>query len=189
MLDVMIIGGGISGASAALYSTYGKLATAVIDSGKSQIKNVSTIFNYPGIKETSGEELLTNIVYQAQNYGAEWINDHVKSIEREPDYFVMMTTSGQTFESKYVIIATNLHVDLLLDLGIDVTVNEKIPSGKIKKVPNLQDNGLTDIKNLYMTGLLAGVPSQAVIAAGHGAKVAIEIVTKETGQTFMWHDK
>jgi thioredoxin reductase (NADPH) len=38
MLDVLVIGGGISGCSAAIYTAQGSLRTAVIDSGKSQIK-------------------------------------------------------------------------------------------------------------------------------------------------------
>lgn len=188
MVDVVVIGGGISGGSAAIYTSKGNLTTTVIDSGHSQIKKVSTIFNYPGIHEISGEELIVTIEQQAREYGTEWIYDEVIAIKRLDNIFVVQTKNGHVYKSKYVIIATNLHVDLFSALGIELIVNEKVPSGKIKKVINLKTNGQTEFDNLYVTGLLAGLPSQSVIAASHGVQVAIEIISKETEKTYMWHD-
>lgn len=188
MMDVVIIGGGISGGSAALYTSHGNLKTTVIDAGHSQINKVSTIFNYPGIHEISGEELIVTIEQQAREYGTEWVYDEVISVLREDDKFVTETKNGHIYHSKYVIIATNLHVDLLSQLGIELTVNEKVPSGKIKKVVHLKENGETEIDNLFVTGLLAGIPSQSVIAASHGVELAIALISKETEKTYMWHD-
>lgn len=188
MEDVVIIGGGISGGSAALYTSKGNLKTTVIDAGHSQINKVSTIFNYPGIHEISGEELIVTIEQQARDFGTEWIYDEVIAVSQEDDVFIVETKSGHVYKSKYVIIATNLQVDLFSPLGIELTVNEKVPSGKIKKVIDLSSDGQTEIENLFVTGLLAGLPSQSVIAASHGVQVAIEIVSRETEKTYMWHD-
>lgn len=188
MYDVVIIGGGISGGSAALYTSMGKLKTAVLDTGQSQIKKVSTVFNFPGIQKISGDDLIATIEQQAKKSGTRWIDDEVVKIEREAETYKIHTTSGTVVKSIYVVIATNLNVTLLTQLGFELAVNEKVPSGKIKKVINLQPDGQTDMENLYVTGLLAGIPSQAVVAAGHGTKVGIDIVSKETGKTYMWHD-
>lgn len=70
-----------------------------------------------------------------------------------------------------------------------MAVNERVPCGKIKKVIGIGPDGTTHIPNLYITSLLAGLSSQSVIAAGHGAGVGISVVSLETGVTYMWHDK
>ncbi|MGV2938653.1 NAD(P)/FAD-dependent oxidoreductase [Mesobacillus sp. LC4] len=189
MLDVLVIGGGISGGSAAIYTSQGGLSTAVIDSGKSQIKQVSKLFNYPGVKEITGSELLENLKEQALASGAEWYEGTVESIDQNEDGYSVIMTDGKELAAKYVVIATNLQTSLLEKLGFELAVNEKVPSGKIKKVLGMNHDGTTKLQNLYITSLLAGLSSQSVIAAGHGASIGISIVSKETGKTYMWHDK
>ncbi len=189
MLDVLVIGGGISGGSAAIYTSQGGLKTVVIDSGKSQIKQVSKLFNYPGLKEVTGSELLETIKDQALAAGAEWEEGTVDTVERLENGFSAVMTDGKEFTAKYVVIATNLQTALLENLGFELAVNEKVPSGKIKKVLGIKADGTTNLPNLYITSLLAGLSSQSIIAAGHGASAGISIVTKETGKSFMWHDQ
>ncbi|MBS8264480.1 FAD-binding protein [Mesobacillus boroniphilus] len=189
MLDVLVIGGGISGGSAAIYTSQGGLKTAVIDSGKSQIKQVSKLFNYPGMKEITGLELLENIKDQALAAGTEWIEGAVETVQRNDNGYSVNLTDGKELASKYLVIATNLQTSLLEGLGFKLAVNEKVPSGKIKKVLGIDPDGTTKLPNLYITSLLAGLSSQSVIAAGHGASIGISIVSKETGKTYMWHDK
>jgi thioredoxin reductase (NADPH) len=189
MLDVLVVGGGISGGSAAIYTSQGGLKTAVIDSGKSQIKQVSKLFNYPGVKEITGSELLENIKEQALASGVEWHEGAVESVVQNEDGYSVILTDGEKLKAKYVVIATNLQTSLLEKLGFELAVNEKVPSGKIKKVLGIGPDGTTRLSNLYITSLLAGLSSQSVIAAGHGAAIGISIVSKETGKTYMWHDK
>ncbi|MBT2695505.1 FAD-dependent oxidoreductase [Bacillus sp. ISL-55] len=189
MLDVLVIGGGISGGSAAIYTSQGGLKTAVIDSGKSQIKQVSKLFNYPGIKEITGSKLLENIKHQALAAGTEWIEGAVETVNKNDNGYSVILADGKEFASKHLVIATNLHTSLLESLGFELEVNEKVPSGKIKKVLGIDHDGTTKLPNLYITSLLAGLSSQSVIAAGHGASIGISIVSKETGKSYMWHDK
>lgn len=189
MLDVLVIGGGISGGSAAIYTSQGGLKTVVIDSGKSQIKQVSKLFNYPGIKEITGSELLENIKDQAVAAGTEWNEGAVETVKEKDQGYSVVLTDGKVFDTKHLIIATNLQTALLESLGFELAVNEKVPSGKIKKVLGIDPDGTTKLPNLYITSLLAGLSSQSVIAAGHGASIGISIVSKETGKSYMWHDK
>ena len=189
MLDVLVIGGGISGGSAAIYTSQGGLKTAVIDSGKSQIKQVSKLYNYPGVKAITGSELLENIKEQALVSGAEWYEGTVESIDQNEEGYSVILADGKELAAKYVVIATNVQTSLLEKLGFELAVNEKVPSGKIKKVVEMNHDGTTKLPNLYITSLLAGLSGQSVIASGHGASIGISIVSKETGKTYMWHDK
>ncbi|CAM4006070.1 FAD-dependent oxidoreductase [Mesobacillus thioparans] len=189
MLDVLVVGGGISGGSAAIYTAQGGLNTVVIDSGKSQIKQVSKVFNYPGIKEVSGPELLENIKEQAVAAGTEWFEGTVESVEMKESAYEVSMSDGRKLYTKYLVIATNLQTSILESLGFELAVNEKVPSGKIKKVLGIGLDGKTHLSNLYITSLLAGLSSQSVIASGHGASVGISIVSAETGKSYMWHDK
>lgn len=188
MYDVAILGGGIAGCSAAIYTSFGQLSTIVFDTNQSQITSVSSIKNYPGIEEVSGDQLLQTIKKQAISFGAEWKEEQVIRIEPMEEGYFLTTEKGERITAKYVIMATNLQVKLLEELGFQLDVNAKVPSGKIKRATGVTWEGVTSLKNLYIAGLLAGLPSQSVVAAGQGASVGIDIVSKEKGSSFIWHD-
>lgn len=185
-LDVAIVGGGISGLSAALFTGHAGLKTVVFDSGESQIKKVNNLNNNLGTPGISGDELLEKYRNQLNQY-AELKNAKVESLQKEGDHFVFQA-NGETYEAERVIVATNLHTELLEALGFEIGVNENIKSGKIKKVIGVNWEGVTSTPNLYIAGLLAGLPSQVMIAAGQGAAVGVRVAQDATGEKYMWHD-
>ena len=69
--DLIIIGSGPAGASAAIYAGRAKLKTLMLDSGQSggQIRITSEVVNYPGILNISGAQLSDNMVQQAKSFG------------------------------------------------------------------------------------------------------------------------
>jgi len=78
--DVVIIGAGPAGASAAIYTSRAELRTLVIDKGLTAgaLGITNKIANYPGLtEEISGEELLDRMRGQARSFGAEFISDKV----------------------------------------------------------------------------------------------------------------
>lgn len=187
MVDVIVVGGGVAGLAASLFTQKAGLRTLVFDTGVSQLKRVSTVWNYLGKTGNSGEQLIGDYRNQVTNAGVELRDEEVLSVKPEEESFVVQT-AAETYHAQYVIIATNLNTQLLTDLGFELVVNEKVPSGKIKQVKGIGWEGETQIPNLYVAGMLAGVPSQAIIAAGQGAAVGVNIATKATGKTYMWHD-
>lgn len=184
--DVIVIGGGISGLSAALFTGHAGLKTIVFDSGESQIKRVAKLNNVLGAPGLSGDELLEKYRQQLGDY-AEVKNEKVDFLQKETDHFIIKA-NGETYEAVRVIIATNIDTALLEAIGLEIAVNENIKNGKIKKVVGVNWEGVTSIPNLYIAGLLAGLPSQAMIAAGQGAAVGVRVAQDATGDKYMWHD-
>ena len=82
--DVIIIGGGPAGLSAAIYAGRAKLSALIIESNTEggQIVSTSEIENYPGcLNEESGQTLVSRMIEQAEHFGAEFVRDQVISVD------------------------------------------------------------------------------------------------------------
>lgn len=105
--DVIIVGGGPAGLSAAIYMARAKFSVLVIEKENvgGQITITSDVVNYPGILQTSGKELTENMRVQAQNFGAEFLLADVKNLGLTEDIKQIETSKG-TYQSVGVILAT-----------------------------------------------------------------------------------
>lgn len=107
MYDLIIIGGGPGGLSAALYASRSKLKTLVIEGTieGGQIAGTADVENYPGIIKIDGMELGQVMKQQCENFGAEIIYETVEKVDLEGT--VKKVTAGdKVYESKTVIVAT-----------------------------------------------------------------------------------
>lgn len=107
MYDIIIVGGGAAGLSAALYTSRRTLKTLVItkDLG-GQAATTPKIENYPGIHHVEGTALMRDFMEQAQKYGAEFIFDEVIGLIKNEDFEVK--TENGTYQAKSVILAFGL---------------------------------------------------------------------------------
>ncbi len=104
--DVVIIGGGPAGLSAAIYAARSMLRTAVIAKEfGGQVLDAHLVENYPGFIKASGEELTKAFKEHAEHFGAELIQATVKDLKKDGDYFVVETDQGQT-RAPTIIYAT-----------------------------------------------------------------------------------
>jgi thioredoxin reductase (NADPH) len=109
-IDVVIIGSGVTGLTAALYTGRMKLSTLVLETDLvgGQIVNASEIENYPGFTSIRGSELVEKIRQQAECFGAS-IDEFDKIINVElTDTKKIVETESFIYESKVVIIATGM---------------------------------------------------------------------------------
>jgi thioredoxin reductase (NADPH) len=105
MHDVIIIGKGPAGISAALYTVRANLNTLIIGKGDSTLKKAGKIENYYGFSTpVSGEYLLQEGEKQASRLGAKILEDEVISIEKN-NFFEVTTTSAH-YTAKAVLLAT-----------------------------------------------------------------------------------
>lgn len=115
--DVIIIGGGSAGLTAAQYCARSNLKVLVIEQMASggQALLIDNLENYPGFPDgINGFEFSENMEKQARKFGAEFINASVNHIEKDIDIFTVETTKG-LYTSSAVIAATGAmhrHLDI-----------------------------------------------------------------------------
>ena len=106
LYDVLIIGGGPAGLSAAIYSSRQGFKTGVItiDIG-GQLTLTPMIENYPGVSATSGFKLVVVMMEQVTSFGADLIYDEAIGIEEDDGGFRVKTRGGKLYEGKVLILA------------------------------------------------------------------------------------
>lgn len=109
IFDVIIIGGGGAGLTAALYTSRAKLSTLLLEklAPGGQIALTDIVENYPGFPEgITGQEISTRMEEQAKKYGTQIEYQEVLGIEKKGEGFLVKTASNENVESKSVILAT-----------------------------------------------------------------------------------
>jgi thioredoxin reductase (NADPH) len=105
MHDLIIVGGGVSAFTAALFASRRGLKTLVI--GKDiagQANFTDSIENYPGIVEVGGYELVSSIKKQAEKFGVEFLEAEVSKIKSANEEFVI-TAYEKQYKASSVILA------------------------------------------------------------------------------------
>lgn len=107
MYDIIIIGAGTAGLSAAIYGVRAGKKVVVLEGTMygGQIVNTPEVENYPGIKKVSGFDFATGLYEQAMELGAEVVLDKVLEISKEEDTYAVRC-EGDTVTGKSVILAT-----------------------------------------------------------------------------------
>ena len=105
--EVIVIGGGIAGLSAAIYLGRAQRDTLVIDSGHSMAKWEPVVENFLGFpKGVAGEELLTNGKRQVERCEVKFARDEIKKIRREKNAFVLK--GKRTYRARSLLLATGI---------------------------------------------------------------------------------
>ncbi len=110
MRQVIIIGSGPAGYTAAIYAARAELQPLMIASSVDaggELMNTTDVENFPGFPESiMGPDLMDKLREQAERFGTEILLDDVTSVELDGDVKVVHTGSGQRFEASTVILST-----------------------------------------------------------------------------------
>ncbi len=123
MYDIIVIGAGPAGLTAALYARRAEKSVLVIEKSTfgGQITHSPRVENYPGFLEMSGNEFADKLIEQVISQGAEIELDEVTGVEGELGNYTVMCTS-RSYTAKTVIIATgSKHRHLGIDREEDFT--------------------------------------------------------------------
>jgi thioredoxin reductase (NADPH) len=108
MYDVIVLGSGPAGLTAAIYTTRASLKTLVIAGEKwgGQLQLTTEVENFPGFPEgIQGPELMTNMRKQAEHHGAEFVDENFTSGDFSKSPFTVHA-GEKSYEGKSIIIAT-----------------------------------------------------------------------------------
>jgi thioredoxin reductase (NADPH) len=172
MASAAIIGDGPAGLSAALFLARGGVTTTVFGQDKTAM-HWAQLHNYLGIDDVHGSDFQAKAREQATAAGAELRDAEVTTVERSADGFVVRTADGDT-EVAYVVLAGGKAAQSLAE-AVGATVTEG-------RVP-VDVEYRTDVDRVYAVGrLVRPERSQAIISAGAGATVALDILSREAGK-------
>ena len=107
MYDIVIVGGGPAGLTAAVYALRAGKNVVVIEKNGfgGQIAYSPKVENIPGTIQISGAEFAEKLTEQAMNLGADVELETVVKVEKEGETFRVLTEEGSTFEGRTVILA------------------------------------------------------------------------------------
>ncbi|MFB6223024.1 MAG: NAD(P)/FAD-dependent oxidoreductase [Haloarcula sp.] len=179
--DVLIVGGGVAGLSAAIYTARADMSTRVISTGESILNRNAHLENYPGFPAGINPRLLLELMRaQARRAGVWFIDGKAEAVERTDDGFSVTCDDGESYDATY-LIAASWSDPSYLD-GLDLSLVDR----GSKQFIDVDNCGRTEVDGLYAAGRLAEQHHQTIVAAGHGAQVGLTLL--EDSDIDFYHD-
>ncbi|WP_262176499.1 NAD(P)/FAD-dependent oxidoreductase [Haloarcula laminariae] len=179
--SVVVVGGGVAGLSAALFTARAGLETTVVSAGESILRRNAHLENYPGFPAGVNPRLLLDLLEeQAGEAGVEVADGRIQRVTRDGDGFELLAADGDSYEADYVVAASWSDATYLEGLDVDF-----LDRGS-KTFVGVDEFGSTSVDGLYAAGRLAEKHHQTVVAAGHGSQVGLAVV--EDSDAKFYHD-
>lgn len=178
--DVAIVGAGVAGLSAGIFTARAGLETVVVNHGESILNRNAHIENVPGFPAGVNSRLYLEMTRdQAERAGCEFVDARVERVDETDGGFVLALDDG-TITATQVIAASWSDSDYLADLDVELRQRGS------KTYVGVDPRGYTAVDGLYAAGRLAEQYHQAIVAAGHGAQVALTLI--EESEIPYYHD-
>lgn len=184
MTKIAVIGGGVAGLQAGVFTAKAREETTVFDSGESLVLNTANIQNLITEESISGQEVLRKGKQKLEDFGGEFKEEEVEKLERHEKGFKITTSKGE-YEADYVIIASaGSHDYIELDLEYEDGVEGPYMMDDHIKT----DESNRAVEGVYAAGLANSWEYQTSTAIGDGAKAAVNLLTEINGEPFTDHD-
>jgi thioredoxin reductase (NADPH) len=108
LYDVVIVGGGPGGLTAAIYAMRAALKTTLVEKAVAggQVALSDGVENYPGFERISGYDLSQKFLQHAQSYGMEFVQEEVVAVEPGLEFHTVRLANGEALRTHAVILAT-----------------------------------------------------------------------------------
>ncbi len=177
--DVVVVGAGPAGLSAAVFLARAGFDTLVVEDGDSILRRNAHLENYLGFPAGVNSRLLLEMALeQLERSGGEHVEREVEAVETIAEGFLVSTDEGDA-SAEYLVLACWADASLFDAFDIDLR-----DAGSKTYLDS--DDGRTGVDGLYVAGRIAGQPHQTVVNAGHGAKAALSLI--HDSDTPFYHD-
>lgn len=179
MPEVIVIGDGPGGLSAALFLAKNKVDVVVFGEDKTAM-NYALIKNYLGIPEIHGTEFQKIARKQAADHGARLRDEHVDSVAKTGNTWSVTLATGERLAAQHLILSEGKAPKHAKQLGLEFDDASGIVTDRNARTPI----------GVYVVGRSARPGrSQAIISAGDGAAAAIDILSRTKGENFVDWDE
>lgn len=183
MYDILVVGGGPAGASAAVFAARAGLRTLVIDADKGMTRR-ALLNNHLGFPDgITGPELVDLGREHAVKSGAEWVDGQVTTIKSSDT--VMVATDDDTYQGRALILCTGVNPSTAAEAGIETRPGTE---PRIATVLVTDADGRTTVPGIWAAGTAGGVSVHTIVTAGDGARVAINVISEMKGERWVDHD-
>lgn len=184
MRKVIVIGGGVSGLQAGVFTAKAGEDTLVFDTDQSLVYNTSNIQNLVGHDSIGGHELLKSGREKLEGFGGEFKQEEVESLERIDGSFRVVTSEDE-YESEYVVIASAGDHGYI---GFDLDYEEGVEGPYMMDEHIVTDDSNRAAEGVYVAGLANSWEYQTSVAIGDGAKAAVNLLSEIYGEPYEDHD-
>jgi NADPH-dependent 2,4-dienoyl-CoA reductase/sulfur reductase-like enzyme len=186
VVDVLIVGGGVAGLSAATFTARAGLETVVATAGESILKRNAHVENVPGFPAGINPRLLLDLQRsQATRNGADLRRVRVTAIEStdraNAGFLATVEPAGSSTGSEgnsdpSTIVADRVVAASWSDASYLEPAGADLRDAGSKTYVEDDGHGRTSVEGIYAAGRLAERYHQAVVAAGDGARTAITLI-------------
>lgn len=172
MVNVLIVGDGPGGLSAALYLAKAGHGVTVFGQDRTPMHHAE-LHNYLGLPVVSGSDFQRVARSQAADHGATIVDANVAAIRRDERTLTVVPEDGAPATGDYLVLAGGKGSQTLArDLGLSVEDGRVAVDAEYR----------TRLDRVYAIGrLVRPERSQAIISAGAGAVAALDILSREAG--------
>ncbi|WP_435197379.1 NAD(P)/FAD-dependent oxidoreductase [Natronomonas sp. EA1] len=193
--DVVIVGGGPAGCSAGVFCAREGLDTVIFDRGRSSLKRCAYLENYPGFPAGIDIETLYALMHDhAETAGCEIVPDLVESVERTDDEggFHVTPQEGDPVTARRVVAATRYDGEYMRGLDDNAAMFETHEhDGEEHEHFDSEyadHDGTTSVEGLYVASPSEEADTQAIMAAGRGARVAHRVIADARMDDGWWEE-
>lgn len=184
MKDVIVIGGGVAGLQAAVFTAKAGEETLVLDSDESLVYNTSNIQNLIGHDSIVGQELLRSGRQKLEDFDGELREEKVERLERDGENFHVVTEEND-YSADYVVIASAGITDYV---ELEVEFEEGVEGKYMMDQHLVTDEDNKAAEKLYAAGLANYWVYQTGFAIGDGTKAAVNLLSDKYGENYTDHD-
>jgi thioredoxin reductase (NADPH) len=190
MRDTLVIGGGVAGLQAAVFTAKAGLDTLVLSGGEPLVRSTDIIQNLLTHEEVAGDEIIESGRARVRSFDGEITDATVAALERvdTPGPLRATTETGETYTGETVVVATASEFGFLDPLSDEIEYTDGREGQFTMERHIVTDEANRATENVYAAGLANTWEYQTSVAMGDGATAGVNLVSDRRDEAYVDHD-